>query len=394
MSRSEKPVPVIVLGTSITGIGVLRSLGRVGLPVYTISQPRELLTKSRWFRTIPGADATAVTPDNLEAFLSGLSIEHAVLVQCSDDWSRAVTNLPPHLKERFPASACSAEIMDTMTDKWNFAEMLDRLNLPHPKTMVVRSLDEMAALPEACYESRFLKPLDSQDFSRRHNEKAFMISGKASALDKMRAVSKNGYSGFPVLLQEYIPGPPTNHYFIDGFVDRNRKICTLFARQRLRMFPPRFGNSTLMETVPLEEVAGAVDTIKRMWAALEYRGIFSCEFKLDDRDGQFKLIEVNARPWWFIEFATRCGINVCEMGYRDALGLPVEPLSKYPIGRRCVYLPNDFTAYRTGEIGGMLTWVRSWFGAEGTIFSWDDPGPSLTSMYRTSRRVLRRAITQ
>jgi predicted ATP-grasp superfamily ATP-dependent carboligase len=284
--------------------------------------------------------------------------------------------------------------MDIMTNKWYFAQMLDRLQLPHPKTILLCSRDEMAALPDSCYESMFLKPPDSQDFCRRHGVKAFLIPDKIGALAKMAEVARNGYTGFPILMQEYIPGPPTNHYFVDGFVDSHRRICTLFARQRLRMFPPLFGNSTLMETVPLKRVEGAIDTIERILSDSNYRGIFSCEFKYDERDSRFKLLEVNARPWWYVEFATRCGVDVCKMSYRDALGLPVEPVTEYPIGRRCVYLHNDFTAYRSGQLGSLLSWVRSWRGADGTIFSWDDPGPGVASMFRNVRRIIRRTLTQ
>jgi len=47
--------------------------------------------------------------------------------------------------------------------------------------------------------------------------------------------------------------------------------------------------------------------------------VFSAEFKFDERDGLFKILEVNARPWWYVDFAARCGVDVCRMAYRDAL---------------------------------------------------------------------------
>ena len=50
--------------------------------------------------------------------------------------------------------------------------------------------------------------------------------------------------GLDVMLQEYIPGPPTCHYMVEGFVDRIGRPVARFVRQRLRMFPPDFGDST------------------------------------------------------------------------------------------------------------------------------------------------------
>jgi D-aspartate ligase len=302
----------------------------------------------------------------------------------------AVAELPQSLKDRFLTSVSHPSLISTMTDKWRFAEMLDHLGVPHPETKKVDSLEDMLALPEACYEGMFLKPLHSQEFSTRFGVKAFQVDSKSQALETMRKVG-NGRGVFPILLQSYIPGPPTNHFFIDGFVDRDRRISALFARRRLRMFPQLFGNSTLMETVPLSQVRGAVATIERMWSALDYRGIFSAEFKYHEDRGEFMIVEVNARPWWYIEFAARCGINVSHMAYRDAQNLPVEPVTSYPIGKRCVYMVNDLAAYHLTDpgLGGFLRWINSCKGAERAIFCWDDPRPGFLADVRTIGRLAR-----
>ena len=82
----------------------------------------------------------------------------------------------------------------------------------------------------------------------------------------------------------------------------------------------------------------------RFLAALEYRGTFSAEFKRDERDGVWKLLEVNCRQWWYVGFAASCGVNVTRMTYRDALGLPVGPVDRYRIGVRCVHPYYDWQA--------------------------------------------------
>jgi len=385
----EPVLPAIVLGSSLTAVGVIRSLGRIGIPQYTVCPEGELAIKSRWYRPAPHVPGPLPSPENLAEYLERLPFERAVLIACTDQWAKSVAELPPALRGRYLTSISSLPIMDTMTDKWLFAEMLQRVGIPHPRTLRVGSMEEMLALPDSSYEGMFLKPLHSQEFSTRHGVKAFQIDSKRQALDIMSKLG--GTSGFPILLQRYVPGSATDHYFIDGFVDRQRRISTLFARRRLRMFPPLFGNSTLMETVPLCQVAGAVASIERMWSALEYRGIFSAEFKYDKESGEFQILEVNARPWWFIEFATRCGVDVCEMAYRDAQDLPVSPVAGYPMGRRCVYLLNDLASFRQTDstFGGLLRWWRSWRGAEHTVFCWDDPSPALLSLARSLARIVR-----
>src|SRR5229473_2747613 len=147
--------PVLVLGSGLTGIGVIRSLGRAGHQVYSICGPHELPTRSRWCLPIPWNPDTS--PAELAPYLSQLPLPHAVLIPCSDDWTRAVADLPETLRERFPASVPSPPVVQTMTDKWRFAQMLQRLDVPRPKTLLMRSLEEMAALPENGFKDMFLK---------------------------------------------------------------------------------------------------------------------------------------------------------------------------------------------------------------------------------------------
>jgi predicted ATP-grasp superfamily ATP-dependent carboligase len=146
------------------------------------------------------------------------------------------------------------------------------------------------------------------------------------------------------------------------------------------MSPPDFGNSTLMVSVPMGDTGTASDTLKSLFADIAYRGIFSAEFKRDDRDGTFNLIEVNARPWWYVEFAARCGVNVCELAVRDALGEAVPTVSTYAVGRRCVFPYYDLHAVRAevsaGRLG-LLGWALSWVGPFQPVFRWSDPLPAL-----------------
>lgn len=161
------------------------------------------------------------------------------------------------------------------------------------------------------------------------------------------------------------------------------------------MYPPRFGNSSYMVSVPLSEARGAVDTVVGLLTGLGYRGIFSAEFKRDPRDEVFKILEVNARPWWFVEFAARCGLNVMEMACRDALGQPVPNVGAYEIGRSLVHPYYDAQACWSLARSGDLTvrgWVRSWMGADLPIFDWRDPLPALTGMVRFLRDFLARRL--
>jgi len=335
----------------------------------------------------PGAAIENPCPNRLAEILKELPLERAVLMPCADDWVKAVAELPAELARRFPVSMPPRPIVEAMLDKWRFSELLEREEVPHAKTWLLRSMEEAEALPGEEFEGAFLKPRVSQEFSRRYKAKAFSAKNREEALQLLRKTFEDGMA---MVLQEYIPGPLTSHHLIEGFVDQYGRP-TWFARQRLRMYPTPFGNSTLTMTVPFEKMAPAAEALRRMFLRTGFRGIFGAEFKYDERDGQFKLLEINARAWWYVEFAERCGLPVCKLAYLDALGQPGEPVEGYKAGRRWVHLSQDYLAYRELRRKGQLnlgSWVRSWLGAEDAMLRWSDPGPFLANLLRARKRLV------
>jgi D-aspartate ligase len=375
VKTAEKRTRVLVLGSGITVLGVLRTLSEAGADVVALPDVDRVTRRSRWFRAGPSV-LSGMKPDALPQALESLPVP-TVLMACSDLWVRTVAALPAEIRIRYPASVAPLQALDLLVDKGRFGSTLDRLGLPHPATRLMKSVQDLGVASDTEIQSSFLKPVHSQQFFARFGVKAFRIADGSDAQDRLAECID---AGFEMMLQEYIPGPPTNHYFIDGFVDRGGVVRALFARGRLRMSPPDFGNSTMQISVPVSDTGDASETLRTLLADIDYRGIFSAEFKRDPRDGAFNLIEVNARPWWYVEFAARCGVNVCEMAIRDALGDPVKTISKYAVGRRCVYPYYDLQAVRmemsAGRLG-LLELARSWLGPYQPVFRWSDPLPAV-----------------
>ena len=372
-------------------LGALRLLRRAGIPTFSIPAVPSHESRSRWARRLPGTRATLATT-SLADILSACSLERAALIPCSDAVLSAVAQLPGSLASRFPSSTPSAQAVAQLARKDKFATLLDALDVPHPVTLLLdepRDLERFADLP---FTHLFLKPVDSASFMRSYGVKACRVRDMSDARTQLAKVHADGHR---VVVQEYVPGPGSNHYLIDGFVDAGGTVRALFARRRLRMYPPDFGDSTHMVSVPLSEVEPAVATLRTIVAAVGYRGIFSGEFKRDERDGLFKILEVNARVWIYVEFAGRCGVDVCTMSYRDALGLGVSEPADYRAGVRLVSPYLDLAAvryaWRRGEMSPRA-WLRSWAGAQQPTFNLSDPLPAIFDWYDLSRKVLRRAL--
>ena len=376
-------MPALVLGGGITGLGVLRILARARIPSFLVAGSDDLAFQSRHARAAPGPPIDGARSD-LRRWLADSPLPRAVLIPCSDHWVSAVSRLPTDIEARFPFSAPRPDALETAVDKSRFAALLARLRLAHPRTWPVSTRDDLAALPRDAFQHSFLKPRDSQAFFARYGVKGFWVKSVAEA--ETRLVELNA-AALAVQLQEYVPGPPTSHVFIDGFADRTGTIRALLARRRLRMFPTDFGNSTSMVTILLRDAAGAVEAVQAMVEALEYRGVFSVEFKQSQADGRWHALEMNARPWWYVDYAARAGIDVVRQAWLDAQERQVETLGDYQIGRRCIYPYYDLFAVRAGG-GSTALWLASLPGADQPVFRMSDPGPS----WREARAFLRRRL--
>jgi D-aspartate ligase len=390
--RNVDKCPTIVLGADITALGVLRALRRSGLPAAFSADKADIASWSRSIIPLHDYPGEALAPDALTRWLESTDFHSAVLMPCSDRWVQSVSRLDEATCRRFRRWTPDPSIVDTVVDKNKFRATLESLNLPHPRTYDLQRDVSAWQIPEEVFAAAFLKPHDSAAHLAQCGTKGVMVKNFEEASQQAQT---RWEKGIELMLQEYVPGPPLNHYFIDGFRTRDGSTTHYLARQRLRMFPPDFGNSSDMVTVPLATVTPAVETLSAFFNHTGFHGIFSAEFKLDSRDGLFKLLEINGRPWWFVDFADRCGLHVCAAAHSDALGLEVPPQKPYKVGKRCTHPYYDWDAYRHQDnrsAGAFLRTLMTWMTSNQPIFSWSDPMPSLVGFSGLVRRAIARRL--
>ena len=134
--------------------------------------------------------------------------------------------------------------------------------------------------------------------------------------------------------------------------------------------------------------------------SVAYRGIFSAEFKRDERDGRFRLIEINTRPWIYIQFADKCGVNFCDLYIRDALGEELAPVEVPDVHKYCVNLVSDLRALRSlpaSSRPGSLRVLAVWLKSFKLLFEWSDLRPAARRLIETLcswSRYCRRRLNQ
>jgi predicted ATP-grasp superfamily ATP-dependent carboligase len=120
----------------------------------------------------------------------------------------------------------------------------------------------------------------------------------------------------PLMVQEFVPGPESEVYSYHVYVDDNGKVVAEFTGQKIRTWPPQFGETTAL-SVGLDSGIAAMG--RDMVAALKLRGVAKFDYKRAPT-GQWFLLEVNPRFTLWHNAGASAGVNIPAMVHADLNG--------------------------------------------------------------------------
>ena len=179
-------------------------------------------------------------------------------------------------------------------------------------------------------------------------------------------------------------------YSVFAYIDRSGRCVGWRTKRKLRQWPLDAGNGCCQEICDEPEVA---ELGLRLLAITGHRGPATVEFRRDERDGRFVLIEVNARTSACQELITRSGLDAPLLAYRDARGEPLPGVGP-TVPARWIHLGDDFRAFRALRRAGRLTTLQ-WLGSVAqcrafAYFALDDPAPFFAAAVAWMNRQLHR----
>jgi predicted ATP-grasp superfamily ATP-dependent carboligase len=358
---SQSHVALVISGSSVTTLGTCRNLSPNKIDVYCANFEKDETAFSKYckkFFVVSGIDRKT---DVLSSFLRRFEEEikkPAVIFPASDLACLALAEIADTLTGNY-VFLTSRDSIKNLVDKRQFAASLSHYDISYPRTYLLDSENDAKSIVNEAYPI-LVKPALTQNFATKYKTKCFVANNIEELDSYIHLVMKDK---IPVVLQEIVQGPPTNLFGIAGYMDRNNEIKGLFAYRRLRGWPKNYGCNSLIESIPLSQVAQAKDNVAKYLHGIKYCGLFEAEFKIDERNGTQKLLEINARAWWQNHFPTACGLNLVLMAFEDAIGKKVKYNDKYQTGVRWVHSFNDtieaITEFRNGELS-LSNWARSY----------------------------------
>ncbi len=139
-------------------------------------------------------------------------------------------------------------------------------------------------------------------------------------LDALLAEIAAEHPGREFQIAENIPGEPDHLYTVGAYSNAEGRVLRTYTGRKLTQYPYHHGVASLAESVqiPDDAVAGAIRLLEEM----KFFGIAQVEYKLDRRDGLYKLLEVNGRSWLWVKLAAFSGVNLPLLQYFDLTGDP------------------------------------------------------------------------
>jgi len=335
-----RSIGAVVIGGDYQGLGIVRSLGRRGIPICVVDDEYSIGRFSR-FTTHAVKVADLRDPDRtVETLIATgrrFGLEGWVLYPTREETVAALSRNRSVLSELFRVPTADWSIVRWAWDKRNTYELAARLGIPVPRTWYPRGLDDLATVEAK--PPFVVKPAIKEHFLYATMAKAWRANSWAELRARFeQAAELVGPS--EVMIQELIPGDGRQQFACCAFVKDGTMVATMVTRRR-RQHPPEFGRaSTFVETVdvPLLEQLSA-----RLLSAIEYHGLTELEYKLDPRTGEFKLLDFNARTWGYHTLGFQAGIDFPYLQFAHQIGEPVTPC-RAEVGVRWARLVTDLPA--------------------------------------------------
>jgi predicted ATP-grasp superfamily ATP-dependent carboligase len=369
-----------VLGLYDTGLGAIRSLGRLGVPVIGLDSDRRMPGFKSKFCAAKLCPDPVHKPHDLVRFLfdEGRRLEEpGILFPGSDDFVLFLSRYREDLAAHFRFALPPADVVEAILNKRRQYELAERLDTPYPRTFYPETREDVQRLKGELEYPVFIKPYYGHLWRGRFGgpHRGFKARTPQELIDRFEETVP---TGLQVMVQSIIVGPNSNHFKVNVYMDRTGKPLAVFTLRKIRQYPTEFGAGTTVESLRYPEL---IDLGLKFFQGIGYHGIGSIEFKKDERDGKLYMIELNPRLWQQNIQATVCGINFPLVQYLDLTDHAPPPQTEFEERVRWWDAQADFLSFwwyfQRGELSPWA-WLRSLVGISSfATFAWDDLGPFL-----------------
>jgi D-aspartate ligase len=365
-------------------LGIARSLGRLGVPVYAVVEDSYTpLVASRY---LTKAFVWKSWPDNNQAFLTAMArirdvINRPTILIPMDDLSAVfVAENATSLNQWFLFPRLQRGLPRQLANKASLYSICTEIGVPFARSIVPHSSDDVREFIDRTSFPIVVKAIEQWRLLKgRYNVKVVQTRQALVEICDQIDSTENPQ----MLLQEYIPG---EDWIYHGYCDPTVGLYVSFTGKKLLDYPLGAGSTAIGFSCGNEALCAQSEGFLR---AILYSGISDMDWRRDARDGQYKLMDCNPRVGMnFRMFENAAGVDVIRAEHLNLTGRNID-CAKMIEGRS--FVVESFyilSSIRSGSARG-----RSTHGSrELAWWSGDDKLPfwvmGVRLMLQTAKRVL------
>jgi predicted ATP-grasp superfamily ATP-dependent carboligase len=359
---------VIVLGAHVQALGIVRIFGRLNYSVIVLDNTIFNLAKySKYcngFYKIQDSEL-------LESILNFKSLNlfsNYIIFPTNDFHVELLSKNKKLLEPFFYVAIDNWKRVSIFHNKINAYNLARELNVPFPKSyfpLKIQDIDKIE-IDFPC----IIKPAIMHSFFAETRKKVFICRDRESLMKNymsaIQIIPQN-----EIIIQEIIPGKSENQ-FSAAFLFLNGKSYVNLVATRMRQHPIDFGNATTYaETVHIPLL---LEYGEKILLASNYNGICEVEFKMDERDKEYKFLEVNTRTWKWHSISNKAKTPFLELFAKHLTGEQINESKGYEDAAFMHYI-TDFPTRIKLFIRNEKFWNRKLKNCENAIFARDDFKP-------------------
>ncbi len=194
-------IPAIVIGTHTMGLGVIRALGMMNVPIIAIYyKTDDMGYVSKYVQESIHFPNPETEEDHFVERLIDLSkrFPGSPLIPVSDESLKILSKHKPLLQEYYIVACAEWEVIRQLLEKKYTYPLAASVGVPIPKTIMPVSLDDVIAFAKALEYPCLVKPVESHSYYALFRKKVV----KASNFDQLFAACKKAEDAWmQVMLQ-------------------------------------------------------------------------------------------------------------------------------------------------------------------------------------------------
>jgi hypothetical protein len=358
-------------------VQVAADLARLGCAVDAVARRSAPIMRSRHCRrgfVSPSPSAPEFGAVLRERLATGA---YDAVYLCTDEVIASVTTMAMAADGAWPIPVSRPETVELLKSKNAVLDFLRMAGVPIPRTLVPDPQDLVSAARELGWP---LLVKGDRGQGAQHVRFVDRLDQLSAAYAEIAALECDARRR--PALQECVPGPT---YLVGGLFDHGRPL-RLCAHRMALMYPARGGETVQAVT---ERPTRAIDNALRAFAALEYHGLGEADMIRDERDGEFRILEINPRVWASIGLARHAGVDFYTPYTRLARGECVAPDLAFEEGIRYDRVQGELRLVRA-QPRRIFGFLRNCLDPKiRNDFEWTDVAANLPSVEQW-RRILAR----